>query len=422
MFRVWLFMGGWMQSVSSEDSVVVAPATQVAHDQSWSWALRLLIGYQVLFIGWCATVSAAFPKWIEEASVSIWPIQDPLHIWLERVVLLPIVRYDVLWYMGIAQYGYEFRDGATAFHPLFPLLMALTGSVLGGNVLLGGWIVSQLCTYGMLVMLYRLVLLDHDEMVAKRTTLYLIGSPLGFAFLIPYTEPVLLFSIVSAIYACRRGKWLLAGFAGACAALAKQPGIVVVLFMFMEMLRVWPVTANRQRLRMLFGLSLPPLGLLSWLVYRASLGDVAFNWSDPSSLVGSLLVTPNYRDVWGEYFSWPWVNFGYALEQMQTRPYFYLLINMFLMLILLVLALYSLLRQKPRYLSYTIPLILMNLSIVYPLWPYMGIVRRFIIIFPIFIQLALLARNKFINALVLVCNALLWTLIASMYVRNAFVP
>jgi hypothetical protein len=411
-----------MQSVSSEDSVQAASAAILVRDESWSWALRLLIGYQILFIGWCATVSSVFPKWIEEASVSIWPIQDPLHIWLERVVLLPIVRYDVLWYMGIAQYGYEFREGATAFHPLFPLLMALVGNALGGNVLLGGWIVSQLCTYGMLVVLYRLVLLDHDELIAKRTTLYLLGSPLGFAFLIPYTEPVLLLSIVSAMYACRRGKWLIAGFAGACAALAKQPGIVVVLFMFFEMLRVWPQTANRQRLRMLFGLSLPPIGLFAWLVYRASLGDVTFNWADPSSLVGSLLVTPSYRDVWGEFFSWPWVNFGYALEQMQTRPYFYLLINMFLMLILLVLALYSLVRQRPRYLSYTLPIILMNLSIVYPLWPYMGIVRRFIIIFPIFIQLALLARNKFVNALVLICNALLWTLIASMYVRNAFVP
>jgi hypothetical protein len=52
----------------------------------------------------------------------------------------------------------------------------------------------------------------------------------------------------------------------------------------------------------------------------------------------------------------------------------------------------------------------------------MGIIRRFTIIFPLFIQLARWARSPIVLWLTLGCNALLWALIASMYVRNAFVP
>jgi hypothetical protein len=67
-------------------------------------------------------------------------------------------------------------------------------------------------------------------------------------------------------------------------------------------------------------------------------------------------------------------------------------------------------------------LLLMNLSIVYPLWPYMGIIRRFTIIFPLFIQLALWGRSRALTALILVCNTILWVYISEAYVRNAFVP
>jgi hypothetical protein len=64
----------------------------------------------------------------------------------------------------------------------------------------------------------------------------------------------------------------------------------------------------------------------------------------------------------------------------------------------------------------------MNLSIVYPLWPYMGIIRRFTIVFPMFIQLAQWGRSRVVTGIILIVNTLLWVLISEMYIRNAFVP
>jgi hypothetical protein len=397
-----------------------------AIDPSWRWALTLFTGYRVLFSFWAAWVSSAYPKFAEEAAITIWPINATVDSWLQRVLFWPVARYDVLWYVGIAEHGYGYRPGSTAFHPLYPLLTGLIGRVLGGNYLLAGWLIAQVCCVAMLALLYRLVLMDYEPAVARRTTLFLIGSPLGFAFLLPYTESLLLLCIIGAFYAARRNRWWLAGLAGAGAALTKQPGVMVALPLAWEL---WQqqrehllAHRSRQVLRPLLGLALIPLGLLAFLAYRATLGDVRFDLADPSSWVGSLLVTPSYQDVWGEYFSWPWVNFVLALEQMRSAPYFYLVLNTFLMLIMAVLVCYSLRYQRFSYSIYSALLLIMNLSIVYPWWPYMGILRRFTIIFPLFIQLAVAGRSRVVTGLILLCNTVLWVYISEAYIRNAFVP
>lgn len=398
----------------------------LALDPSWRWALKLYVGYRALFSLWAAWVSARFPYYAQEAAVSSWPVAAPLDVWLRRVLLWPIVRYDVIWYLGIAEHGYGYKPGSTAFHPLYPLLMGLLGRILGGHFLLAGWLIAQVCCVLMLVLLYRLTLLDYDQGVARRATLFLLGSPLGFSFLLPYTESLLLMCIVGAFYAARRGRWALAGLAGAGAALTKQPGVIVVLPLLWELWRQRREQIQARDLRALarplLGLALTPLGLLAFLVYRATLGDVKISLSDPSSIVGAFLVTPSYRETWGEYFSWPWVNMLFAIERMRAAPYFYLVLNTFLMLIMAVLVCYSLPKLRRSYAIYSVLLMLMNLSIVYPWWPYMGIVRRFTIIFPLFIQLAVWGRSRAATALILACNTLLWVFIAEAYVRNAFVP
>jgi hypothetical protein len=403
-----------------------ARAWLATRDQAWLWALKLFLGYRLLFTIWGAWVSSVFPKSPIEATIGLWPTGVSLGAWLERILVWPTVRYDAYWYMGIAAQGYAYREGSTAFHPLYPLLMAIVGRVLGGNYALAGWLIAQVCCVCMLAVLYKLVLLDYDVAIAQRTTVFLIGSPLGFSFLLPYTESLLLLCVVGALYAARRGRWVLAGLAGAGAALTKQPGVVVMLPLLWEL---WQQQRDNLRARKwhplllpLVGIALVPLGLLSYLVYRASLGDASFSLSNPFSLIDSLLVTPSYRDTWGEYFSWPWENLLLAIEQIRARPYFYLVFNTYLMAVAVVMVIYTIFRARRSYAIYSLVLLLMNLSIVYPLWPYMGILRRFTIIFPLFIQLAIWGRSRWVTPIILSVNALLWVYISEAYMRLAFVP
>lgn len=345
---------------------------------------------------------------------------------VEQRVLQPWARYDTCQYIVIARDGYGAQPGSTAFHPLFPLLMSVLGRALGGQFLLGGWLVSALCCVGLIFLLQCLVQLDHGVAVSQRAALLLLFSPLGFSLLIPYTEAVLLLCVVGAFYAARQRRWALAGLAGFGAALTKQPGVAILLPLLLEL---WQCERQNLRARRfapalgaLLWLMLTPLGLAVFLLFRATLGDVAVSLSNPLSFVDALLVTPQYREVWQEYFSWPWVNFFFALDVLANRPYFYIVINVTLLLAALGIIAVGLVRWRRSYVLYAAVITCLNLSIVYPLWPYMGIVRRFTIIFPIFTQLALWSRRPLPRLLIIGVNGSLWLLITMAYLRKAFVP
>lgn len=397
-------------------------------DIAWRWALKLWLVCELLFVAWTAWVSSIFPRTLEEAHIPLWPIITPLHTWLERIVFLPIMRYDVEWYLDIAQFGYGYKTGDTAFHPLYPLLMNLLGRLFGGTTMsymLAGWLIAQLCTILMLVLLYRLVKLDHDDKTARLTTLFLLISPVGFVFLIPYTEPLFVLTIVATFYAARRQHWWLMGCAGAAAVLTKQPGAFLILPLLLEIFyQRWHATDRlvlRAWLKPLLSIAFLPLALLGWIVYRASLGDASISLLKPASLI-EIVLTPTYKDTWGVYFSWPWVNFGLALEQMKHTPTFYLFLNMFIMFIMLSVSVYTSLHSRPSYSAYVLILAVMNLAIVYPVWPYMAIIRRFTILFPMFMQLARWGHKRMFTRTVFVCSISLWFLISAMYVQNAFIP
>ncbi|HWQ12469.1 MAG TPA: glycosyltransferase family 39 protein [Roseiflexaceae bacterium] len=393
---------------------------------AWSWAVRLHVGYLALFTVWAAWVSSAYPKFVEEARLPVWPPSTPLGAWLERVVLLPLYRYDVIWYVGIARDGYGAERGDITFHPLYPLLAALLGRLLGGQYLLAAWLVSQVCCVAMLALLYKLVALDEGEAVARRATLLLLGSPLGFTFLLPYTESLLLLGVAAALYAARRGRWWLAGLAAAAAALTKQPGALVLLPLLWELWHARRATVRARGVRPLLGplagLALTPLALLSWIVYRARLGDASFRWDQPLGVVNRVLLSPAYERVWGHSLSWPGAPLAMALQHLAERPMFYLWLNVLLVLLMSALTLVAALRARRSYALFALAVLLLRLAIVYPPLPLMAAARHLTLIFPIFIQLARWCRRPAVAALVLTVNALLWALIGALYVRNAFVP
>jgi hypothetical protein len=391
----------------------------------WRWAVTLYVGYQALFLFWCAWVSSVFPKFVEEARTPVWPPSSSLGVWLERVVLLPQLRYDAIWYVGIAEQGYAYREGSTTFHPLLPLLGGVLGRLLGGHYLLGVWLVAQICCVGMLVLLYRLVLLDHDEGTAQRATLFLIGGPVGFTFLLPYTESLLLLSVLGALYAARTGRWLVAGLAGAAAALTKQPGALVILPL------LWELWSNhrgalrngqlRALLRPALGVALVPLGLLCWLVYRASIGDVRLDPTDPVAFLTGVLVSPDYREIHRHTFGPPWQSVLDAVIHFRATPTFYVLLHLFLGLIAAVLILYAALRTRASYAIFSLMMMVLSFTVIYQMWPLLSILRRLTAIFPLWIQLGAWGRSRVVTLIVLLINALLWALLAAAYVRNAYI-
>ncbi len=185
----------------------------------------------------------------------------------------PFARWDSVWYLAIADGGYG--DGSKeAFFPLYPLLVAIAGAVVR-SPLVGGVLVSTACLGAALVVLHRLVALDHDRAVARNAVLVTALFPMAFFFSAVYSESLFALLSVGAVYAARRDRWAWAGALGALAATTRSAG--VLLLVPLALIYLWgvarPRIATRRRLdRDALWLGLVPLGLAAYCGYLAIAG------------------------------------------------------------------------------------------------------------------------------------------------------
>jgi hypothetical protein len=145
-----------------------------------------------------------------------------------------LIRWDSRFYIDIAQHGYTAM--ATAFFPLYPLLVRILYKVVGGHLLVCGLLVSNLMFIVTLAYLYALVHQEYDDEAASRAVFYLAAAPAAFAFSAMYSESVLLAFLIACFYYARNGRWFLAAIMGAAASAARVPGVLAAVFILLEAL------------------------------------------------------------------------------------------------------------------------------------------------------------------------------------------
>lgn len=170
-------------------------------------------------------------------------------------------RWDSVWYMRIVRDGYFFsseQQSSVAFFPLYPALMKIGGYVTGSNVL--GWfetgiLISNALFVLALTYLWKLVRLDFDAAIARRTVLYAILAPTGFFF--PAAYPMSLILAI-AVVAC----------VAALAPLARPDGRIVVPGLLFEYLRQQEFRWRQVLRPELATMALLPLAtLLGWMTF-----------------------------------------------------------------------------------------------------------------------------------------------------------
>jgi Gpi18-like mannosyltransferase len=218
-------------------------------------------------------VSAFYPDNPLEARVGLVPGDAPVDQWLQRVLVMPWVRYDVRWYQQIADHGYQPGEGTAAFHPLYPLLAKLVASLLGGNTYLALLLVSTFACIALCVVFTRYVEDIHGEQLARSSGWLLLLGPLGFILLIPYNESLFLALAVATLWATARDRWWIAGLLGALAALTRQQGLALALPLAWAL--VLALRERRARAWDIGALLLVPCGYALFVFYRAiTLGDL----------------------------------------------------------------------------------------------------------------------------------------------------
>jgi hypothetical protein len=315
-------------------------------------------------------------------------------------------RWDACWYARIAAYGYT-PDGATAFFPLFPALeriVALGGPHTAAAGMLIGFVATVFALWGM----YRIAARDHGDAVAGRSMLLLAVFPTAFFLLAPFSEATSLALSVWAIERARHhGGWPAAAVLATLAGLARPNGGFLALplaWLAWRDLRdprraadgPWPLLA----------VVAAPASALLYVVYTARV--VGRSMFDASA-------------VWtGSAFHPPWDVAAAALEWTLGRgdP------SQGLQLVMLVMsaALFAVgLRRIPVELSlYAAPQVLLVWSRILPT-PLTSVGRYILVIFPLFIVLALLLGDRRLRWSYVILSLLLLGALANEFVIGTFV-
>jgi len=373
----------------------IAPAVDEAVADAWRalWISRLLV--------WASAVAAVALFGLSDRAADFDPagLTTPYGATGDALAA-PLGRWDSVWFMAIAEEGYG-GGAREAFFPLYPMLVRIVGAPLG-SVLVGGALASAALLGVALVLLHRLVALDHERAVARNAVLVTALFPMSFFCSAVYSESLFLALSIGAVYAARRERWAWAGALGLLAATTRSAG--VLLLVPLAMIYLWDV--GRPSLRTMrplrpdaLWLGLVPLGLLGYC------GFLALGGHDP-------LAPFNAQEVWFRSFAGPFAGAwdGVVAAVQGTRqllsgarePVYFTAaggdpfvvarhnIELLVWLVLALVAVAGVLRRLPAaYGAYVVAALALPLSYPVGPQPLMSLPRFVAVLFPLAIWLAL---------------------------------
>lgn len=351
-----------------------------------------------------------------------------------RVLVAPLRQWDGLWYKLIAEQGYGDPDqiARAAFWPLYPWLMRLGSAVTGWSSDVVGYLISNVAFAVALVLLYRLVSLDFDRTVARRTLIALAFFPTAFFFQAVYTESLFLMLVVGALLAARLEHWWLAGIVGALAALTRSYGVLLGLPFAVLLVQQYRLEVRRW---------FPAVGFAALPL----LGPAIFGWH-LNQVQGNWRAWADVQLQWNRYRATPWetlrcafsgcYDFGSSdgaewdwLRWLGENPtwdtatsYEFRLaaadsdtLELVATLLFLALAVIGL-RKLPLYQSaFLIPGLLIPLYQPSQVHALMSMPRFGLTLFPLFVVLALLVRTRWTAVPALAVSTLLLILLTTQF-------
>lgn len=341
-------------------------------------ALRLALGAIGLVALGASRVSYVGEQWhqLRVTNASAW-------WWL----LAPWQQWDGLWFQHIAMSGYRAHQGDAAFFPLFPLAERALSWVGGGNLGLNALIVATAAYVAALVLLYRLVSIDLDGVIARRTVVLLALSPEAFFFLAPFSESLFLALSVGSVLAARRRMW---GVAGVCAALAagtRSAGILLVVPLAVEAIADARARKREQQ---------PPV-LLGHGVILAPIAGLALYWAYVAIALGITGGPLSAAGAWGQHMAAPWSALWSSFQTVLKGDHPEEIANLVSALAVVVAVPFMWRRLPLSYTAYAVAMVPVLCFRSAATSPLMSTARYTIVVFPFFVLLARFAGNAWIR-------------------------
>lgn len=285
-------------------------------------------------------------------------------------------RWDSFFYIDIAKNSYHLTPDNTlsniVFFPLYPFLIHIIAPLVGGNLILAGWLISTLALIGAIFVFYKLLREFHPSIDPETPIFYLLIFPTAFFLNAVYTESLFLLLSLLTFYYTLKGRFKVAGIWGLLAALTRVTGILLFIPVFWEFFR-------RHGARKIFSFSflpilLVPLGTFLFFLYHY----FAF---------GDFLLFLKVESAWGRTFQF---NKDHFL--LFSHPS---LVNLLLDLMFSAFALittYHVFKQK--WMSYGL-YTLATLGVALSTGTFMSVGRYILVLFPIYIALSTIRSRHF---------------------------
>jgi hypothetical protein len=353
------------------------------------FAFLVWLCMRVVFSAWGAmALVTANPQSFENAYATHPDIEPPQRD-LYGLTIGVWNIYDTRHYVQIVEQGYQSDPSwLPAYFPGFPMLIAVVRPLTGGDSLLAGWLIANVSAIIFFWFLYRLVAPDYGTAAARRAVVFSAVFPASFFLFLGYVEAMFLACTVAAFYYAGLKKWWLAGVLGGVATLTKQPGVFLMLPLAYMYLRQFDLRrAPREILKRIdwLPLLLIPLSAMAYMLYRyiyveaPILGATDLGGQQALQLPGAPLLS------------------ALTLVRADNPMLGYNLLDIAFTLVMVVLSIGVLLKVRSVPLQiYTATLLLANLSLTmytYVWRPEVNMPRRALLIFPMFIFLALITGS-----------------------------
>ena len=250
-------------------------------------------------------------------------------------------RFDTLWYLHIAQHGYD-RPEAVVFCPLYPALIRTLGPLTSdiGAALLTSTVSSFFLFWGLL----RLLQPEGCDQLPLRGLALFAAWPASFILFAGYTEALAIALVLWCILFAREERWGAAAACGFAAGLARSMGILLIV----------------------------PLALLAWRSRRSSrvwiavspLGTVAYwMWLRAT---GRPSVVAAYKN-WHTDIVPPWTTLWRTFQYLFHKPDMLVILNVSILIFFTVAAVIVRRRAEDRAFSAAVILQVLMRACVPPL-------------------------------------------------------
>ncbi|OGK41520.1 hypothetical protein A2954_00775 [Candidatus Roizmanbacteria bacterium RIFCSPLOWO2_01_FULL_37_12] len=346
---------------------------------------------------------------------NIWHYTKP-YFPVDSPLLYPWANFDGVHYLAIAAQGYSNNE---RFFPLYPMLISIVSKFFAGSSAFGpvefftALFLANIFFVLSLINLYRLILLDFKESVARLTVFYLLLFPTSFFFVSIYSESLFLLLLLLSFYFARQKKWLQASLCGMLVTVTRPVGFAIIPALFFEFFKTELSKNKNFSFKKFMPLLLLPLGIISYLVYNFYRFGNAWYFLKAQGELG------NSRSVNALVF--PLQTIYRYFKILLTVPrvqyeWWIALLELTVFVISCVLLYIAWNKVRTSYFIFA------AIAFLIPAFSgtFTGLPRYLAVLFPLFIALAL-SRNRIVIVVYTVCASLLLFILLMLFSRGFYI-